>query len=217
MEESESAPAESEEANVIKEIASNTNVVEESEAESEAESEELPTLEGEIEEEAEETEVVSDYAGIEVRTLNRSNIRMAADGLSEIYAIAPAGCVFKILGIEGDWVKIEYDGLIGYTYKTNVDGLPEVEPELDENGDPVPVEKKVTIFSSKWTRTYVGEPLALTSKLEGFDDCEDLFYQWMVNKGNGFTEIEGANSDSYYFTSNEENVNWGWKLLVYFK
>ena len=97
-----------------------------------------------------------------------------------------------------------------------MDGLPEKEPELDENGNPV-TEKKVTIFASKWTGTKAGDALALFSILEGFEDTEDIIYQWMVNKGNGFEEIEGADQDTYYFTATEENLNWGWKLMVYFK
>ena len=166
----------------------------------------------------EETETEADaLAGLEVKTVNRSNIRMAADGLSEIYGIAPEGTVFKILGVEGDWVKIEFDGRIGYTHITNVDGLPVEETELDENGEPVETEKKVTIFSSKWSKDYPGETIYLTSMLEGFKDTDDLYFQWMCNKGQGFEEIEGANADSYSFTFTEENKGWGWKLMVYFK
>jgi len=152
-----------------------------------------------------------------VVTRVRSNIRTEADGLSPIYAVAPEGISLDMYAVEGDWVRIFYDGQFGYTWKTNVEGLPEAETEVDENGEPVEAEKKVTIFSSRWTKVRPGESLALSSILEGFEDCEEIIYQWTVNKGDGFEEIEGANKEIYYFTADEENIDWGWKLLVYYR
>lgn len=184
------------------------------ETEAQTEEQEVPDEDAEAEE---ETEEASPYEDLEVKTINRSRIRMEADGLSEIYGVAPAGTVFKVLGVEGDWVKVEFDGRIGYTYKTNVEGLPEEKPELDEEGNPVPKEKKVTIFSSKWTHVRIGECLMLSSQIEGFEDCEELFYQWMVDKGEGFTEIEGANDPTYYFIADKESVQWSWKLMIYYR
>ena len=218
------APAQADQADApLQEIASNTNaepstqeVTEETPDTQEIETEAAE----ETEEAAEETEEAIEDEPTAVGTVTtvvRSNVRMEADGLSEIYGIAPEGTTLTVYGIEGDWIKVLFDGRYGYTYKTNVKGLPEAEPETDESGEAVPQEKKVTIFSSKWTKTYVGEHLALSSILEGFDDCEEIIYQWMVNKGNGFEEIEGANEDKYYFTADEENINWGWKLMVYYK
>ena len=152
-----------------------------------------------------------------VTTLNRSNVRAGADGMSEIFAVAPTDTQFTVLAIEGDWIKVEYEGRIGYIYKTNLDGLDlEEEEKLDEEGNPVEKEKKVTIFSSKWTKTYPGETLRLSSKLEGFEGCE-IYYQWTADKGSGFEAIEGANGPEYTFTATEENLSWAWKLQVYYK
>ena len=151
-----------------------------------------------------------------VTTLNRSNVRADADGMSEIFAVAPTDTQFTVLAIEGDWIKVEYEGRIGYIYKTNLDGLEPEEEEVDEAGDPVEKEKKVTIFSSKWTKTYPGETIRLSSILEGFEDCE-IYYQWMVDKGNGFEAIEGANGPEYTFTATAENLAWAWKLQVYYR
>ena len=86
----------------------------------------------------------------------------------------------------------------------------------DEDGNPI-VEKKVTIFLSKWVSTKPGDGLALFSELKGFEDCEAVAYQWMVNKGDGFEEVKGATGGTYFFTATEENLKWGWKLAVYFK
>ena len=170
---------------------------------------------------AEETEAVDGDEQEEpvgtVVTTARSNVRTEADGLSPIYTIAPEGTALDFYGMEGDWAKVFYEGQFGYIFKTILSGLPEEEPELDENGEPVEKEKKVTIFSSRWTKCAPGANLALTSVLEGFEDCEEILYQWMVNKGDGFEEIEGANKDTYYFTATEENLEWGWKLIVYYK
>ena len=151
-----------------------------------------------------------------VVTKDRSRIRIEADGLSGIYEVAPTGTTLKVLGIEGDWVKVEYGNRIGYTYKTNVTGLPEEEAKTDENGEPVEKEKKETIFSSMLYVTEPGTEIVLTSKIEGFEDCE-IMYQWTTDKGNGFENIEGANSSTYSFVADQENLDWSWKLLVYYR
>ena len=87
----------------------------------------------------------------------------------------------------------------------------------EESGSHVEKEKKVTIFISGGTETRPGDQVVLSSILEGFDDCEEIIYQWMANKGEGFEAIEGANQDTYCFTADEENLKWGWKLNVNFK
>ena len=95
--------------------------------------------------------------------------------------------------------------------------LPEEETETDENGEKAETEKKVTIFSSQWVVIRPGETIYLTSRLEGFEDCEDIVYQWMCNKGEGFEEVEGANEAAYSFVADKETLTWGWRLMVYFK
>ena len=62
-----------------------------------------------------------------------------------------------------------------------------------------------------------GEQVHLTSKLEGFEDCEEILYIWKVDKGNGFEEGEGANDASYTFEATAETLGWGWHLTVLYR
>ena len=62
-----------------------------------------------------------------------------------------------------------------------------------------------------------GETIRLTSVLEGFEDCEEILYQWECDMGGGFQPVSGANSDSYSFVATEESVTWDWVLTVYFR
>ena len=96
------------------------------------------------------------------------------------------------------------------------DARTEEEKEPDEDKDPI-AEKKVRIFCTGWTGAKPGDELKLESSLQGFEDCDKIAYQWMVNKGDGFREIEGATQNTYSFTATEENLKWGYKLAVYFK
>ena len=180
----------------------------EDQTEKEAAEEEAVT---EVTDEAEEEEAEP----IVVVTTSRSRFRVEADGMSDIIDVIPAGASFTVLGIEGDWVKIEYNGRIGYTYKTNVSGLPEEEPETDENGDPVKKERKVTLFTSKWVATRPGENIYITSQLEGFEDCTEIAYQWLCDKGSGFEPVEGATGSTLQFVADKDTVTYYWKLRVY--
>ena len=84
----------------------------------------------------------------------------------------------------------------------------EVEEELPE--------LKVTIFTSRRVTMSMGEPVYLTSELEGFEGLETEF-QWECDKGEGFEPVEGANEDHYTFTADADSLDWGWKLLVYYR
>ena len=77
--------------------------------------------------------------------------------------------------------------------------------------------KKVTIFSSRTVLMNEGETVYLTSKLEGFEDCEEILFAWKADKGNGFEEIPGANEDAYSFTATEETLAWSWRLTVLYR
>ena len=59
--------------------------------------------------------------------------------------------------------------------------------------------------------------MVLTSMLEGFEDCDEIAYQWECNKGNGFEAVTGANSAYYAFIADPESLNWSWKLTVYYR
>ena len=162
-----------------------------------------------------EQEAAEELEDITVTTRVNSNIRTDADGMGDIFAVIPSGESFKVLGIEGDWVKTEYKGKEGYTYKTNVTGLPEDEAEETAEAQEIP--KKVTIFTTKWVHTQPGENVYLTSQLEGFDDCEEIIYQWMCDKGNGFEEAPNGSNATYSFVADDDNLRWGWKLTVFYK
>ena len=83
-------------------------------------------------------------------------------------------------------------------------GLPEME-------EPKP-EKKVMIFT-----TQNGNTVNLTSKLEGLDGYK-VSYQWQCDKhdGAGFQDVSGANESTYSFSATSENLEWEWRLSVYF-
>ena len=190
--------------------------------------EELPLDETTSEKEADEEalveipEVVDTPLGAApVISLADADVRIAADGLSDIFVTLPEGTVLNVLSIEGDWVlvEIEVDGLVmqGYIHKKDVLGLPEEEPEVDEAGEVVEIPKKVTIFSSRRTVMTRGETVELTSLLEGFEDCSEILYQWECDNGSGFVAVPGANSASYSFKASATTLSWGWRLTVSYR
>ena len=138
------------------------------------------------------------------------NVREGADGMAAIFTSLPEGAEVTVMDYEGDWATVVVDGQVGYIYKDDIAGLLDL-PE--EETAPAPqAEHKVTIFSSRRTVMEEGEPVHLTSKLEGFEDCEEILYIWKVDKGNGFEEVEGANDATYTFNATAETLSWGWHL-----
>ena len=75
-------------------------------------------------------------------------------------------------------------------------------------------DRKVKISSSQKSVMKPGEMVKLTSSLEGFEDCEEISYQWEVDKGDGFEAVAGATSDSYSFEATKESLGWSWRLSV---
>ena len=124
--------------------------------------------------------------------------------------------MLAVLGVEGDWLKVDVNGEIGYIYQpaaVSTDPAADMEPEAVKVYSP----KKVTIFTSRRVKMALGELVSLTSRLEGFEDCEELYFQWECDKGAGFEEVSGANSDSYSFEANVESLRWNWRLQVYYR
>ncbi len=142
-----------------------------------------------------------------ITIVGNADIRVAANGLADIIATVEDGTLLPLLAFEDDWVKVLYEGQVGFIYKTNVAEFPNVSIEG----------KKVTIFSSRRVVMIAGEPVYLTSRLEGFEDCKEILYIWYVDKGNGFEKVEGANEDTYVFTADAETLSWGWQLEVLFR
>ena len=148
-----------------------------------------------------------------------ADVRVEADGLSPIFVTLEEGTEVKVIRQDGDWYEVIVGEEIGYIYKDALN-LPEeeveepVEVEVEEI---LPeVEKKVTIFTSRRTVMTLGEPVYLTSKLEGFDGYE-IKLQWMRDSGEGFEPIEGANSETYEFEASAESLSWDWQLMVYYR
>ena len=86
------------------------------------------------------------------------------------------------------------------------EGEPEAEPEIP---------KRVSIYSSRKDVITEGERIYLTSYLEGFDGLE-VMYQWQVDRGNGWENVEGATRDSYSFIATEQTILYSWRMIVYY-
>lgn len=162
----------------------------------------------------EPTEAPAEEPAAAITARGDADVRVAADGLSEIFATLPDGTVLNLLAVEGDWAKVDVDGQIGYIYKDSVSGVewPQTEPTeaIDEEN------MKVTIFTSRRTVVEPGETITLTSRLEGFENCEIIVYQWQYDRGNGFEDIPGADADTYAFAADVETLSYDWRLVVYY-
>ena len=186
-----------------------------------------PTAEPEVEEEPTdglegEEPAFEPIEGLVVN--NDADVRLEADGLSEILVTIDAETPVTVIGIEGDWVKIIVDGVVGYVFIDDIESIRDVEgvlPEPTPAPSTAPEETpapnfKVTIFSSRRSVMMPGETVTLTSKLEGFEGYETLL-QWECDKGNGYENVEGANGDSYSFEASVETLSYGWRLTVYYR
>ena len=154
---------------------------------------------------------------VPVTALGDADVRLEADGMSEIFVTIPDGAELNILAVEGDWVKVEVDGEIGYIYIDSVAGLvlPEPETTPDPEADEEP-EFKVTIFSSRRTVMAPGETVTLSCKLEGFEGYT-VSYQWQYDRGNGFEDVPEATGETYSFEATVEMLAYDWSLLVYYE
>ncbi len=142
-----------------------------------------------------------------VAAVGDADVRLAGDGLSEIIITVTDGTPLKVLGVEGDWIKVEVNGVVGYIFKDSVQGLEVEEPEQ--------AEPKVTIFSSRRAVMVPGEIVYLTSKLENLEGYQ-ISYQWQCDRGAGFQNVPGATGDSYAFTASTETLAYNWRLMIDF-
>ena len=228
-------PAEEPEIIVVEEKAPEAAAEEEKPAETTSE-EEVILLD--IRPETEDSEEIEEYEtpmGLtEPQTISiegevEVNVREGADGLAAIFETLPEGAEVTVVNVDGDWATVVVNDELGYIYIDDIAEYLDLEEE-DEESEEVSEEtveetaeevvetpKKVTIFTSRRRVMEAGEPVYLTSKLEGFEDCEEIMYVWYVDKGNGFEVVEGANEDTYTFTANAESLSWGWKLNVLYR
>ena len=168
--------------------------------------------------EPEELDTVAEEKSEPIVTNTEASVRVAANGLSEIFATLPKGAVLTVLAIEGDWVMVRLGDETGYIYKDEIAGIDfaALQPEsADPAGDPA-ANMKVTIFSSRRTVMKAGETVVLTSKLEGFDGFE-IKYQWECDKGEGFQPVADGNADAYAFEASQETLSWDWRLTVFYR
>ena len=75
------------------------------------------------------------------------------------------------------------------------------------------VNRKVEIWTDRKPFVKDGDAINLFSKLTGFDGVE-VKYQWQVNKGNAWENIQDANEATYRMTITEENAGWLWRLFA---
>ena len=82
-----------------------------------------------------------------------------------------------------------------------------------------PVPKVVTIYWDAQPTMKVGDTVTIYSVLEGFEECEEILYQWMYDKGegNGYEPIPNATEATYRFDVSKELMSYSYKLVVYFK
>ena len=144
------------------------------------------------------------------------DVREKPDGLSAIFTSLPAGTEVTVISIEEDWATVFVNGKLGYIHINDIAAYLEIEKD-DSSEEIIEIPKKVTIFSSRRTLMEEGEPVYLTSLLEGFEDCEEIQYVWKVNKGEGFEIVEGANEETYVFTASMESLGWDWHLTVMYR
>ncbi len=135
-----------------------------------------------------------------------TNVRAAADGMSEIIYTFEEDGTAKVISREGDWLLVEVtDGPTGYIFRGDVLTDEEKDPDADN---------KVLIFTSRRIVMPMGAEIKLTSLLEGFEEDQTILYQWECNKGDGFEPIDGATEDSYSYEATVESLTWGFRLIV---
>ena len=112
----------------------------------------------------------------------------------------------------------------------NSEELPEADEESDEDEDvealdedagevieePIIQRREVIIRSSQGEVVTEGEVITLRSELRGFDDDEQVTYQWQVDRGegNGWEDVDGATKDKHVFIADRTTIRYSWRLIV---
>ena len=95
-----------------------------------------------------------------------------------------------------------------------VEGGDDAASEDGEQAEEPVSEKQVIISCELPDVIMVGDSVLLTSELIGFKETDEIAYQWMVDKGDGFEEIENANEPVYERIITEESLGWSYMLSV---
>jgi len=148
---------------------------------------------------------------VTITTSGSTDLRVTPDGMSEIILTIPGGTELSVLAVEGDWLKVSFEGEVGYIFSPSQPNGDEQSGEEEEN-----VVKKVVIFSSRRSQMAEGEPVTLSCLLEGFDGYE-IRYQWECDTGSGYTDVPGANGATFAFQATAETLSYGWRLRVLFR
>lgn len=89
------------------------------------------------------------------------------------------------------------------------------EEELEEIFTEEPYEEKdVIIWISLKKMYHVGESVTIYSKLLGNWDGCIWFYQWQVDYGEGYIDIDGATEAEYTFYATQQSLRASYRLQV---
>ena len=157
----------------------------------------------------EQTEVRTENANIdETVTDSQIVIREAPDGLSNIIMTVSGETPLKITGTEGQWYKVEVDGIAGYVFGADYAG--DEENTIDFSG------VSVHLFSNRRSGMQDGEPMILTCKVIGYELEYPLQYEWSVDRhdGLGWQRVQGSAS-TYEFPVSKETLSYDWIVDVY--
>ena len=97
------------------------------------------------------------------------------------------------------------------------EGFEELDEEAGEVTEEAAVQKReVIIRSSQKEIVTEGDQITLSSELRGFDDDEQVTYQWQVDRGdgNGWQDVEGATKDKHVFIADRTTIRYSWRLIV---
>lgn len=87
------------------------------------------------------------------------------------------------------------------------------EPEPEAAPEEGPVERKVHISSTRGDVVIENEIITLSSQLIGFDGVE-VRYQWQVDRGDGWTDVDGATGPTHQFVATRDTILYSWRLIV---
>ena len=97
------------------------------------------------------------------------------------------------------------------------EGFEELDEEAGEVTEEAAVQKREVIISSSQKEIVTeGDQITLSSELRGFDDDEQVTYQWQVDRGdgNGWQDVEGATKDKHVFIADRTTIRYSWRLIV---